>query len=1145
MPRLSFVCCLLAVFFVHTCTYSQQSLPKTLLWRITGKGLKQPSYLYGTMHLTDKRLFNLGDSVYRAIEKSDGLAIEVNPDEMAAYYVNKAVNEAEGTALKQLLNEKDFKKYSEALAKKFKKPASEITTGDVVAEKNKWLREYMAKGEMPTFLDAYLYNIARRQGKWVGGVEDLSDQAGLLDQLVDKSDIDNLLAGDTTYIHASSNKMMERMVNLYSNQDLNGIEAISEDQSPGYKDLLLIKRNVKMARRIDSLSALRTMFIAVGAAHLPGDSGVIQLLQKRGFNVEPVFSTKKINANDYTFKEVKLPWTETEDKDGLYKVSMPGNSANVKLFGIIEMKFMIDLFNLSSYASMAVVSPRKVDNKDSLLLRMAQRMFRTDEKLTAKKVYNNGIEGNEYQHIALGEKLRMQAFMYENVVYVAFMSGLKQETLLSPDAEHFFSSFTITKKLPVSAAAKPFVDSVMGISFMTPAELTYNKKLSADHDGWHITGFNGTDIVNGMYIFLYSKDVAPGRYLNSDTLVHKQLITNLEKQFAKIKTDSVQMAGYKGLRLQGTNAAQPDIYMQAVSLIKNNRNIVLMVISDSVHLQAPVTQNIFTSLRAIPAPVKPWNTCMSADSSYSALAPGPFRMNPNKPGSLRFSFDSATASSYYVSTDTLSKYTWYKHDSLFWKTTVKQYASKDSLISETDIVFNGQPAKELLTVKDYSYKRRRILLHGNLVYELFIQGDKDFVNNADATAFLNSFTIHIPVQNSHFITQSKVALLLHDLASKDSLVSAEAFQAMDYRQLEKKDVPALQEALLKPYLSPYTDTLSDEINLRLAESLGGLKDSTTIAFIKQQYLSLTNEKEYLKNTALTTLAFFHTQESYTCLAQLLEKYNAPVAGLDYSTIRAFKDSLSLVAPIFSTIQKLAKDSASCTLVAELALVLRDSGYIKQEQIAGAANDYIQTARKYIPAFKKKDYYISVSELLEVIGSFNSTAGNNLIKSYLTVKDNYVKKWAVMQLIKNKQLVPAAEILKLAADANLRINFYEELKNLKKTALFPRQYATQQAFGEATVYEAAADDNEIKKITFLAKKIAKYKGKSYTFYLYRVMLEDDDSSGYLGIAGGYTSGSLSLEAAEDLSGIYWEEAYKESKVNSFFKAFLESREKNED
>jgi uncharacterized protein YbaP (TraB family) len=162
---------------ITTCTHGQQSYPKSLLWRISGKGLPQPSYLYGTMHLTDNRLFNFGDSVYQAIEKTAGLAIEVNPDEMGAYYVNKMFDDVEGSKLQKILNDKDFKKYSGPLSKKFKKPAADITTNDIVTEKNKWLNDYFEKGEMATFVDAYLYDIARRMGKWVGGVEDITDQA--------------------------------------------------------------------------------------------------------------------------------------------------------------------------------------------------------------------------------------------------------------------------------------------------------------------------------------------------------------------------------------------------------------------------------------------------------------------------------------------------------------------------------------------------------------------------------------------------------------------------------------------------------------------------------------------------------------------------------------------------------------------------------------------------------------------------------------------------------------------------------------------------------------------------------------------------------------------------------------------------------
>ena len=73
------------------------------------------------------------------------------------------------------------------------------------------------KGEMPTFLDAYLYNIARRQGKWLGGIEDMSDQADLMDQMIDKSDIDYLVADNSSTTYSSANSMLSKMINLYIN----------------------------------------------------------------------------------------------------------------------------------------------------------------------------------------------------------------------------------------------------------------------------------------------------------------------------------------------------------------------------------------------------------------------------------------------------------------------------------------------------------------------------------------------------------------------------------------------------------------------------------------------------------------------------------------------------------------------------------------------------------------------------------------------------------------------------------------------------------------------------------------------------------------------------------------------------------------
>lgn len=69
------------------------------------------------------------------------------------------------------------------LAKKLHKKALEITIGDVLREKNIWMEESLRTGKMKTFLDTYLFDIARREGKWTGGVEDIKDQEGLLDEV--------------------------------------------------------------------------------------------------------------------------------------------------------------------------------------------------------------------------------------------------------------------------------------------------------------------------------------------------------------------------------------------------------------------------------------------------------------------------------------------------------------------------------------------------------------------------------------------------------------------------------------------------------------------------------------------------------------------------------------------------------------------------------------------------------------------------------------------------------------------------------------------------------------------------------------------------------------------------------------------------
>jgi len=817
--------CMIVLLMITTISYSQhQTYPHTLLWRISGKGLTHPSYLYGTIHLSNKSLFRFGDSVYNAIERSAGLAIEVSPDEMVAYWINKAFDLAQGKKLSEILKAKDYKKYSPLLEKKFNKPASQINAGDIIKEKNKWVSDFLEKGEMSTFMDAYLYNIARRRGKWVGGVEDLADQSGLVDDLIDKSDIDNLLAEDSiASIQSDSYRAKFRLIGLYLDQNINGIDSMANEEAPELKDALIIKRNVKMARRIDSLTALRTMFIAIGAAHLAGDSGVIHLLQQRGFRVEPVFSSKKINADNYIVKEVHQPWTKVEDAHGFYTVSMPGNPANIKLYGLIDVKCFFDIFNLSGYITMALPSSGSASGTDSAFNRLTRQMFGATVPVT-KKVFSNGVEGKEFTHQVTGGNMRIQVFFSDNALYLVYIYKRKKQDLINAEANSFFSSFVINKTRPVTAGSYTFTDSVMGISFISPANLTYNSTLSSDkEEAWHISSFTGADLANGSYVMLFSKDVKPAHFISSDSVIFSEARALLKRQYINVEIEPIDDPGYEGLRFSGRDASQPHIYTRGVCLMKYNRNIILLVLGDSARLQLPEIQNVFRSFHFIAPPVVRWGVRSTIDGTASAWVPAEFRQFNEGKSHFAYAFDSTTASCYYIFSDSIDRYIWYKNDSSFWNGRLPFYEPTYKREKISDITTAGLHGKELLLKKGAIYKRARVLLHGKELYETMVSGDKNVVFNDNATAFFNSFKVNTPLTSDNFLTEPKTAILLNDLSDKDTSVRKQAFEYLNKAPFDKNDIPLLYQASLIQYLDPHKQEPSDAINTRLTAIINKLK----------------------------------------------------------------------------------------------------------------------------------------------------------------------------------------------------------------------------------------------------------------------------------------------------------------------------------
>lgn len=243
-----------------------------LLWRITGPGAVGTSYLFGTMHVRDERAFAFGDSVLPALRRCSAFAMEVDMDSVMhavldrpeEYLTDKA---DDGSALNR--------------EKRAQKVLKNLTIGRRPTA--------LHKNDYPMDLDLYLNQIARAEKKTCHGLEEIvgrSDSA--LQDSIDADD-DSLRS---SWSNRDVDEAQRRGLALYEQGDIEGLYVhttlISSDR---HIEAIVTRRNETMMLRILPLIQTRPTFIAVGAAHMPGERGLINLLRRHGCNVEPVLQT--------------------------------------------------------------------------------------------------------------------------------------------------------------------------------------------------------------------------------------------------------------------------------------------------------------------------------------------------------------------------------------------------------------------------------------------------------------------------------------------------------------------------------------------------------------------------------------------------------------------------------------------------------------------------------------------------------------------------------------------------------------------------------------------------------------------------------------------------------------------------------------
>lgn len=286
--------CLLTVFFLgckaqRAPGFVQQNNSNTLLWEVSGNGLQKPSFLFGTFHLLCKQDIHFSDQLKKAVNFSDEVYMELDMDDPSTMLGGILYMNMRGdTTLSDLYTAKEYARLKNYFSDTLKMPLSLLQKAKpyfLVA----LLYPRMMNCSSPAGVEEQLVKLAKEDKKEIQGLETMQFQASVFDSIPYQWQAKELLKNIDSF--SVNKKEFETMLEYYKNQDMDSIKRMlgkSEFGSDKYDRLLLTDRNKKWVKKLDSIMKKESVFVAVGAGHLVGDNGLISLLKKQGYMLEPL-----------------------------------------------------------------------------------------------------------------------------------------------------------------------------------------------------------------------------------------------------------------------------------------------------------------------------------------------------------------------------------------------------------------------------------------------------------------------------------------------------------------------------------------------------------------------------------------------------------------------------------------------------------------------------------------------------------------------------------------------------------------------------------------------------------------------------------------------------------------------------------------
>ncbi|MFD2970174.1 TraB/GumN family protein [Sphingobacterium bambusae] len=1108
---------LLAITTSTTTSVAQGVNGYQLLWEVSGKNLVKPSYLFGSIHVKDSRAFHFSDSVYWAVANADVFAMETHPDsllcEVLAYTDGSKtvadtlrLTDRQKQQLKDRFSEYDFDKSDSLL---LKNPYLLRTLLYPASSK---------KDGKEMIVDIFLYGLAKTRHKPVLSLESTEQHLEAL--LTTGGSVADMIDADVEDYEEKINGLIE----IYASGNL---ELLNSQIQHYLKDNTLLKtRNVVMLQRMVQLMPKKSVFAVTGAAHLPGEYGLINLLRREGYNVRQVQGTFD-GHTAFDIEHDAMGWQTVSDSLLGFDIQFPAGYVYSREAIYQKTLVHLDMFSeaVFSFNASFVVGESTISDEAFVNETLDSILSKNSNMLISKQIFKEGTITILEATIQERESQKKVKIWLQNNRRYLLIASIKKNSKYQNLVDRVLSSVVI-KSTPDNASIPIFKDPLGAFQIKLPpiSQRMVNDAPSADNpatESFKIMNTFALDATNSASYLVRYNDYPPGVSLIDKESVYQKTVQQLTAMGnILVEPRDIQRNGYVARNFKaiiGGNWSEIEMFFRG--------NRFFLLLREHLSSTAPLPENDpFDTFAFLPYQEVD-NELFAVGELKLSLPQTPMDLNTS-PADRATEFvstkhhlatiDPKSGTNFQFLAYQFGKYSRYTDvDSMFHKIHRNIKEDGDSVLSYRRL---EHPFAQGAVLYSYNKQQHAAMQHqiwsvGDHLYVLYVTGGEEDLKRKNVDDFFRHFESSISTKKTNFdIFASKADLLITDLQNQDTATWKPAWKSLQkFYSFEKNELPLLRKAIRYVYPNDQEENGSRTL---LIDELATLGDKPSIPLLKRLYVDR-ETSDAIRTNILQNILSIDSTEFEWYFNSLLTK--PPTTNDAQALISPLLDSLEFTAQHMDRIASLLRhpDYRAATLTwFKKVLELK-----KQSQVSVKTADMLSL----VEAFAKDDlaqfvsthsadensvFYNRMFTYLQIFGASTNQAYIQHFADNLSSMEgvNYIKTALLIAMVDAR--MPLDSTLFKEQLENIRTR-YDVMKAFEERNLFeqiPQMYKEGDQFAKMLFNEFLYDDYEYPTEI---KEIGKIVESGNTYYVFSVKFEGNELS-YLGVSGPFAGGNVPID-----------------------------------